>query len=578
MFLTRKLSSIASNHVLAKRIRPHEIPKLTSHQLLQDLGFIYQPHSGIVHWLPLGLLVLNKVKNIIHNRMREIDGAEFELSSLSSQKLWELTNRWENKELFKLKVNNLDVEDFCLTPTHEEEITNLINQSVINFRNLPILTYQISRKYRFEKRPRFGLLRGREFLMKDAYSFDATYEDAMKTYHKVNDAYFKIFKDLKIPFERAKADSGDIGGNLSQEWHFVNEIGEDILFKCNECGSVSNIEKAISLPNEQDEIAKFAKVKYFLTNDNQTLIAAYYPEDRILVPSFIKEQIEDADEEIPESEKINFKESELLTNEELIKKFKGEDESELVLKNIIRIMDARVNHTTDLPDFPLKMFQKNNFSMINDISIVEAKKDEICNSCESGKLEELKSIEVGHTFYLGKRYSNPLDAKFVAEHNKLKHYEMGCYGIGVTRIVGAIAEITKDEDGLIWPSSISPYDVAIINTNDKDVEQQEEIVNVLKKDGLSVQIDSRKKLGFGAKMQYAKMVGIPIILIVGKNYPFIELEIRGKRWNGTELYKSVFDKHDQEFPWIIEDRKGIEKHIIHKDHVSKVVKALLQDL
>jgi prolyl-tRNA synthetase len=507
--------------------------------------------------------------------MKDIDGEEFELSSLSSHKLWELTQRWDNTELFKLKVNNVKEEDFCLTPTHEEEITNLINQNIINYKNLPLLTYQITRKYRFEKRPRFGLLRGREFLMKDAYSFDSSFENAMISYNKVNDAYFKIFTDLKIPFERAKADSGNIGGDLSQEWHFLHDIGEDIIYKCDHCGSVSNIEKTISLPKEDYPSATDAKVKYFLTKDNETLIAAYYPSDRKLIPGFIKDQLE-GDDEISESEKIDFEST--LTNDEVIEKFKGTEESDLILKTIMRVMDVRINNETNLPDFPLKTFQKNNFSLVNDLSIVEAQKDEICNACESGSLQELNSIEVGHTFYLGKRYSTPLKAKFVAPHNKMETYEMGCYGIGVTRIVGAIAEITKDKDGLIWPSSISPYDVAVVNSNDKNTAEQDEIVQELKNSGLTYQVDNRAKLGFGAKIQFAKMIGVPIILIVGKNYPLVELEIRGKRWNGTELYKTDFDTHQSEWQWTIEHYKGTEKHIVHKDHASKVIKSLLQDL
>ncbi|CAM9019828.1 unnamed protein product [Wickerhamomyces anomalus] len=177
----------------------------------------------------------------------------------------------------------------------KKKITEIIKNANLNYKNLPVLTYQISRKYRFEKRPRGGLLRGREFLMKDAYSFDKDYESAMEMYNKVNDAYFKIFQDLKLPFVRAQADSGDIGGSLSQEWHYVHESGEDLLFKCDHCGDVSNVEKTVSIPDEDTPVSKSAKVAYILTKDQNTLVCAYYPSDRTFAPNFLKDHVEDLD-------------------------------------------------------------------------------------------------------------------------------------------------------------------------------------------------------------------------------------------------------------------------------------------
>lgn len=565
----RYQSNIATQHLFTAKSISESVP---THQLLQDLGFIYQPSAGLIHWLPLGLKVLRNVENIIRQRMNEIDGEEFSLSSISSKDLWSKTGRWGNTELFKLNINSKQggEPDFCLGPTHEEEITNIIKGYNLNYKNLPVLTYQISRKYRFEKRPRGGLLRGREFLMKDAYSFDKDYESAMKMYKTVNDAYWKIFQDLKVPFVRANADSGDIGGSLSQEWHYVHKSGEDLLFKCDHCGEISNVEKTVSLPDESTPMAKEANVSYLLTKDKQTLVCAYYPKDREFVPNFLKEHVEDLDVSTVK-----------LSPEEIMDEFIQDEDELMVNKSFIRVMDIRIDHTTDLPDFPISKFQKNRFSTLTDISIVEAKEDEYCESCETGKLKSMMAIEVGHTFYLGKRYSEPLSAKFTDSDNKLSNFEMGCYGIGVSRIVAAISELSRDEEGLIWPSSISPYDISLIEAPKIEKEIVDEISGLLKKDGLSILFDKRslKKVGFGAKMVNARMLGIPIILVIGKHYPIVEIEVRGKRWESKNQYdyEILHSEVGESWNWEIQKDK-YEKHLVHKDHVSKVIKSLLKDL
>lgn len=563
----RHNSNIATQHLFTAK----SIPKTaTTHQLLQDLGFIYQPSAGLIHWLPLGLKVLKNVENIIRKRMDEIGGEEFSLSSISSKELWEKTGRWSNTELFKLQLNSKKDKDFCLTPTHEEEITEIIKNANLNYKNLPVLTYQISRKYRFEKRPRGGLLRGREFLMKDAYSFDKDYESAMEMYNKVNDAYFKIFQDLKLPFVRAQADSGDIGGSLSQEWHYVHESGEDLLFKCDHCGDVSNVEKTVSIPDEDTPVSKSANVAYILTKDQHTLVCAYYPSDRTFAPNFLKDHIEDLDLTTLNS-----------SFEELMKIF-IKDEDDLVLnKNFIRVMDSRIDHTTDLPDFPITKFQKNNFSTLTDISIVEAIENEYCDSCETGQLKSMNAIEVGHTFYLGKRYSEPMGAKFTNVDNKMTTFEMGCYGIGVSRIVAAIAELSRDEEGFVWPSSISPYDLSLVEAPKCNQDHVNEVVENLK--DLKISFDKRQlnKVGFGAKMINARMLGIPIILVIGKNYPIVELEVRGKRWNESKSkynYQELYEQNAKDWEWQIIKDGNFEKHLVHKDHVEKVIKSLLRDL
>lgn len=558
----RRGLATASQHLFAKKPLPK--PEGTpTHVLLQDLGYVYQPSAGLIHWLPLGLRVLRRVEDIVRRRMEEIGGEEFSLSSMSGRQLWEKTGRWGNAELFKMNVNDKDNADFCLAPTHEEEITELMRLAFPGHKNLPVLAYQMSRKYRFEKRPRGGLLRGREFLMKDAYSFDKDFDSAIEMFNKVNDAYYRIFKDLKVPFERAVADSGDIGGNLSQEWHFIHEKGEDLLFKCDGCGYVSNVEKTVSIP-EDGEFATEAKVRYAMTKDRDTLVAAYYPSDRTFVPNFLKDQIEDLDMSTLE-----------LSEDDVVKQFAGE-EDELILKKFVRIMDSRLNDRSDLPDFLFATFQKNNFTLITDVCLVEAQEGEYCDECGEGTLHALNAIEVGHTFYLGTRYSKPLNAKFATQENTMEPFEMGCYGIGLSRIVAAIAEMTRDSEGLVWPSSIAPYDVVLIEAPKLDPNVGNEALEALR--GLRVMQDKREKLGFGAKMTNARMHGIPILAVMGKKWPLIELEIRGTRREKKEYeFTKVIASKGAEWQWTMEDTPA-EKHYVHKDHASQVISLLLQDL
>ncbi|KAH3678961.1 hypothetical protein WICMUC_001329 [Wickerhamomyces mucosus] len=563
-----KSSSITNNLIFSNHqlLKVKTLDDIHSYQLLQDLGFIHQSNAGITHWLPLGLKTLRKLTSLIRKRMEEVGFEEFELSSLSNKSLWEKTGRWNNSELYKLKND----DNFCLAPTHEEEITELVRLQNPNYKNLPILTYQISRKYRYEKRPRMGLLRGREFLMKDAYSFDSSYNNAMKTYDLVNSAYYNFFKnDLKLPFEIAKADSGDIGGSMSHEWHFLNERGEDTLFKCDSCGTVSNVEKAVSLPLDDFEFAKEAEVRYLLSKDNETLISCYYPKGRVFSTGYLLEYIEDID-----LSTLN------LSNEKIFERFQSSEE-DLILKKFIRVMDIRINDSTDLPDFPIKVFQKNNFSMVTDLSIVEPIENEICDECEEGKLHSEKAIEVGHTFYLGTKYSAALSAKFFSKDNKPEFFEMGCYGIGISRIIGAIAEISKDSQGFKWPAAISPFEFSLVVAPKVEASNVEDFKLTVNK-SLSFNQIENDKISFGNKIRMNKMLGVPIIAIIGKEYPIIELEIRGKRWEQDKLkyeYEKLFELNGEEWNWRFEiNENGIEKHFFHKDHFNAIVESLLKDL
>ncbi|ODQ80608.1 hypothetical protein BABINDRAFT_12744 [Babjeviella inositovora NRRL Y-12698] len=542
---------------------------IPTHELFQKLGFTKQPSSGLVHWLPLGLRILRNVENIIHTEMRRVDAEEVALSSLSAAALWKTTGRWDNRELFKLQ--DAKGADYCLAPTCEEEITDIVKAHVGSYKDLPLIMYQVARKYRDEKRPRAGLLRGREFLMKDAYSFDVSETHALVTYDKVYGAYKAIFRTLKIPFAIAEADTGDIGGSLSHEWHYVHHSGEDSLFTCSSCGSTSNIEKTLALPEVDSVPVDTAEVRYFLNESKDTLVALYYPVGRTLVPLFLKEEIPD----------LNTKST--LTDEETLAKFmEGE---EIIGKSIIRVMDARLHDRTILPDFPVP-FQRGSFTTLTGLPLVEAREGEVCYKCEEGRLERQKAIEVGHTFFLGTRYSAPLNATFTNEFGKPELMSMGCYGIGVSRIIAAIAEVTRDMEGFVWPATIAPFQVTIIEGPGKNYQQtvamMDGVAQSLKEGGITVNRDFRplERFGLGKKIRDSNLIGVPLVVIAGKALPRLEIEVRGKRWEQKETYlwQELRARKQEAWQWEVSEVKGREKHIVHVDGFVEVVQALLKDM
>lgn len=535
-----------------------EILQLPTHDLLQQLGYVKQASSGVLHWLPLGLKTLRNIENIIRKRMDQSGAHEVSLSSLSQRALWETTGRWSNTELFKLK--DAKKKDYCLVPTCEEEITWLMKNYLTSYKDLPTITYQISRKYRDELRPRGGLLRGREFLMKDAYSFHLNSKDAVETFDKVNLTYNKIFSDIGIPLVSAVADSGDIGGDLSKEYHFIHESGEDTLLQCPSCKSVSNVEKCESYPEEANQHLGDVSVKYALNMENDTLVCMYYPANRTLNWNLALEAMDrDLDPQTRE-----------MSNEDVLSKFSSNNDP--MFSGIIRIMDVRLNSRSNFPDFPLKSYLKINFSQLNDYSIVDAEEGEICAQCEEGHLKSANSIEVGHTFYLGKKYSEKLNATVRQQDNSDVVVEMGCYGIGVSRLVGAIAQVTRDSQGLRWPASISPYKVSLCCNEKKSPEEMKQVLDTLKLEPYT-QFDPKTSLG--GRIQQSHALGIPMAIIVGhKSWPKIEIEVRAQYKNDSweESYGDLQSKLDWQYD------PATNKHFVDYHNINDVVNILLKSL
>lgn len=467
-------------------------------------GYLRQSSAGAFNLLPLGLRVVQKLEKIVRHRMNEVEGAEVQLTSLSPSDLWRRSGRFGDKEYYQV-----DKGKYILAPTCEEEVTDLVAHEVNSYRQLPLRLYQITRKYRDEKRPRGGLLRTKEFIMKDMYTFDETPRQAEKTYTEVQGAYERIFKDIGIPVMMAEADSGAIGGDMSHEFHYLSDAGEDKVINCTSCKYTANLEKASSFGDVSQSTQ--ANVEYFITDDHENLIAVYYPPERTLNLNLVKN-------EVPGNLDLN---PAISPVEEFTK-----DLEDFTTKRLVRIIDPRIKPSIDLPELPFKA-ARNATTTLEDTPVVDVVEGEVCPVCDKPGLEERRAIEVAHTFYLGKKYSDPFKATVTGTDDTAKTIEMGCYGIGISRIMSAVAEVTKDEEGLKWPKSIAPADCVIVAT---EKETAEKIWHELDSQGIDAVWDDRSNQ-FGVVLGMARSMGFPLTVIAGKKYQqdgSIEIQQRGQ--------------------------------------------------
>lgn len=502
------------------------IPKLqpAADDLLTRYGYVRQVAAGTYHLLPLGHLVQANVERVLRKHMVSIGGCEVSLASMSLPALWEQTGRAGNKEILRLK--DARGSEYLLCPTHEEEITNIVAKEVASYRKLPLKLYQITRKYRDEKRPRGGLLRGREFTMKDMYTFDVTAEEAHHSYDQVQTAYNAFFTDLEVPFVIAEADSGAIGGSLSHEYHYLNPTGEDTVVTCTDCKYTANEEKAVSMPSEDQPLAKEARVEYRVSADSLTLVACYFPKDREFNALLI-------DAELP-TDTIDPSISANESSASALAAFMAtvESDTDMYNKRLIRLMDPRVDRNTDLPDLPFQPSRSTTTTLI-DVPLVTPISGECCPSCDNPSLTTERAIEVGHTFYLGTKYTEPLSATVSTKESSAAIVEMGCYGIGVSRLLAAVALATHDADGLAWPASIAPYTAVVVAQN---LDVGLEITNALREAGVNAVLDDRSDLQFGQKLRDARQLGFPYTVVAGKQYAQIgKLEVQARSRTLTEL-------------------------------------------
>ncbi|KAI8579919.1 hypothetical protein K450DRAFT_239730 [Umbelopsis ramanniana AG] len=561
---------------------------VASHSLMLKSGFIRQSSSGIYSILPIGLRTIEKIEKVIDEEMRAIGGQKLALPLVLSSEMWKKTGRWDGmgSELFKLQDRK--ESDLLLAPTHEEEITQIVANELSSYRQLPIRLYQIGRKYRDEMRPRSGLLRGREFMMKDLYTFDESLETASVAYDDVQGAYNKIFRRIGVPFAVAEADTGNIGGSRSHEYHILSAAGEDNLLTCYKCNYTANEEKATGVLPETHEAALKAQSTTTPAGDNflqllnpssaHSLGVQFATIKASLVDKHGKRTILEDNALVAavssSSREVNFLKVYEVIRKHMESKVAPDQQfvrSEISLtpsvpdtisssQSVHLIIDESAEEGIEANEDTLQNAMKK--LSCKDI-IVHPKGDyrvahegDFCPSCHtdnvSSKLITEKAIEIGHTFLLGTKYSDALDCSFTprepANAPKLPA-QMGCYGIGVSRLSAAVIESLHDDAGMIWPTSIAPYRACILVADNKNPESNDIAEKLY--DELNAQVsindplcnevvlDDRKG-GFGFKIRDAEMIGYPFVVIVGnktRTNGMVEIRerIKGQKSHQIEL-------------------------------------------
>ena len=549
-----------------------EVP---SHQLLVRAGYIRRVSPGIYTWLPLGLRVLRRVETIVRQEMDAIGAQELLFPALLPREPFEATGRWTEygPNIFRLK-DRKDA-DYLLGPTHEEMFTLAVKDLFSSYKDLPLSIYQIQTKYRDEARPRAGLLRGREFVMKDSYSFDIDEAGLDKAYQLHRDAYIRIFDRLGFHYVIVQAMAGAMGGSKSEEFLATAENGEDTYVRCPNCGYAANVEAVrvpvpdpvpyADVPQAHAEATpdtptietlvdhlneKFARddrpwtaadtlknVLVVLVHPDGTRepLAIGVPGDREIDEKRLGAQVEPAVVEA-------FDEKDFAANPALVKGYIGPGVLGAQNASKIRfLLDPRVVEGTrwvtgaDEPGkHVLDLVAGRDFTADGTIEAAEVRPGDACPSC-GHELESARGIEMGHIFQLGTKYAEALDLKVLDQNGKLQTVIMGSYGVGVSRAVACVAEGNHDELGLIWPREVSPADVHIVatgkdRTRDPDVfATAEELTRTLEAQGLEVLYDDREKVSPGVKFKDSELIGVPTIVVVGKSLENGVVEIKDRR-------------------------------------------------
>lgn len=533
-------------------ISTKENPKdatLPSHIFLVKGAFVEQIGSGLYNFLPLGKRVLDKIKNIIKEEMDKAGALEVNLSFNTPAELWKESGRFNvfGKELLRFKDRKEN--DFVLGPTHEEAMVALIRNKITSYKQLPLHLYQIGLKFRDEARPRFGLLRCREFLMKDGYSFHASEADLDKEFNLMHETYSKILTRLGLDFRAVEADSGAIGGSGSKEFMVLAKNGEDDILLCEHCDYAANIEAAkrakescederpeadfatqFHTPNVKtiEELANFFKINPYYTIKAVVKKAIYENEEKIIV-FFIR-----GDDELQEVKALNAANAlELIdvSEEELEKAglvpgfigFVG-------LNGVDFYVDHELENETNMiigankKDYHLVGINVVNLNKERFKDIAAVKEHDLCPKCQH-KLKQSKGIEVGHIFKLGNKYSKAMNASYLDENGKAQFFTMGCYGMGVSRLVAVAIEASHDEKGCIWNKTLAPFVLDIIVSNIKDIKAMEfaEQIYTHFKDK-EILFDDRNER-FGVKINDFELMGFPYALVIGKSLENDEVEL-----------------------------------------------------
>ncbi|MFF2484184.1 proline--tRNA ligase [Paenibacillus sp. NPDC058071] len=516
-----------------------------SHRLMLRAGLIRQLAAGIYTYLPLGRKVLRKLETIIREEMDRAGAQEVLMPAMQPAELWKESGRYGVYGPELIRLQDRHEREFALGPTHEEVITSLIRDEISSYRQLPAIFYQIQTKFRDERRPRYGLLRGREFLMKDAYSFDADLESLDRSYRAMYDAYHHIFERVGLTFRAVEADAGSIGGEGgTHEFMALADIGEDTIAVCDSCGYAANLEKAEyarsagSSGVHPDEAAGAGPSR--LHTPDLRKIAELSDALGIPASDFIKTMIYKADgkpvavlvrgdhevNEIKLRHTLAAAEVEL-ADDETVARVTGAQagfagpvglDVPIVVDEAVALMKEGVVGANER-DFHLTGIRPGiDFRIDYQGDLREAMEGDGCPRCQEGKLGFRRGIEIGHVFKLGTKYSESLGAQFADMSGVNQPFIMGCYGIGVSRLLSAALEQHHDGDGIVWPPAIAPYDVHVVPVSIKDETQSvlaEEISRRLEAEGFETLLDDRDERP-GVKFKDADLIGIPIRIVVGK--------------------------------------------------------------
>lgn len=511
-----------------------------SHKLMVRAGLIRRLTAGAYTYLPMGYRALRKAEQIVREEMDSAGATELLMPALHPPELWKKTGRYEDMGEVMIKYTDRHGKEIALGPTHEEIVTDLVSKEVRSYKDIPLILYQIQTKFRDEVRARFGVVRSCEFIMKDAYSFDESAEKMEESYKKMYDAYCRIFDRCGLPYVAVEADPGLMGGTVSHEFMVPSEIGEDRIIICTKCGYAASTEVAKVLSKEKkvkkggklkdmeevstpkvstvEMVAKFLKVK------NSDLIKTLiYLADDEPVAILVRGDHEVNETKIKNTLRVKKLE---LASEEKVKEVTGGDmgfsgpvglKVKIYADEAVRSMENAVTGANKKDAHLKNVNPSRDFKVHEWIDARSITEEDPCPKCGE-KIEMKYAIEIGHTFKLGTKYSEALGAKFLDEKGKEKPVIMGCYGIGINRILAALIETNHDKDGIIWPVSLSPMEAVVIpvKMDDEEVrEKAEEVYTLLKEKGIETVIDDRDKSA-GIKFKDADLVGFPYQVIIGK--------------------------------------------------------------
>lgn len=512
--------------------------EVKSHQLMLRAGLMRQLAAGVYTYLPFGYQTIKKVIDIVREEMDHAGAQELLMPALQPAELWHQTGRWDDYGPLMMKVTDRHGRLFALGPTHEEVITSLVRDEIKSYKKLPLVLYQIQNKFRDEYRPRSGLLRGREFIMKDAYSFDVTEEGLDRSYTAMYEAYIHIFKRCGLNFRAVEADPGSIGGKSNHEFMVLTEIGEDTILFCTSCNYAANIEKAevvyISQPSAESpsELSKVTtpgirtvaeQAKYLKLPVEKIIKCILFLVDQEPVLVLVR-----GDHEVNEAKVRSLLDADSIqmADEELIMKLFntkpgfvgpiGINTVKIIADHAVKDMVNASTGANQTDYHYLNVNPERDFQVDLYGDLRTFKEGDRCPEC-GAKIEFARGIEVGHVFKLGTKYSRAIGAVYQDENGQQQEMLMGCYGIGISRTVAAIIEQNHDEDGIIWPKEVAPFLVHIVPINYEDDVQREvadAFYTEFKKAKIDVLLDDRKERA-GVKFKDSDLIGIPLRITIG---------------------------------------------------------------